>query len=418
MGKVRKLRCVSCGREYGPGELDYTCPQCGIRRGTLEVIYDLKAVKDEFSTDNIVSLPFDIRRYLALLPVDSKDDLPSLKIGGTPLYRLGEFIDQVGEVWLKDDSINPTASYKDRASALALAKAKERNVSVLTCASTGNAASSLAGLAAPTEMETFIFVPASAPQAKIAQLLIYGAHVFAVEGNYDQAYDLCMEAADEFGWYNRSAAINPYLVEGKKTGAFEMAEQLDWRPPDKIFVSTGDGSIISGVCKGFTELYKIGVTDKIPEVIGVQAKGASPIALAFKRFDGDHVTIEDQEVNTIADSIAVGKPRDIIKAVKYVHRVGGFFVSVADEEIKQAIVDLARCSGVFAEPAGATSFAGFRKVLKEGRIKKSDRVGIFITGSGLKDIKTAKEAVPVAKRIKPKMADLRYELRKSGLAKC
>mgnify|MGYP006288557947 CR=1 FL=1 len=261
MKKITGLRCVSCGKLYGPKELDYTCPDCGTRKGTLEVVYDYEAAGKRFR-EKINQTGFsDIKRYSPLLPVEDLDHLPPLKVGGTPLYSYHNLTDKVNKIWIKDDSGNPTASYKDRATVFAIAAAKQRGIDTMTCASTGNAASSLAGLAAASGMKTVIFVPGSAPEAKIAQLLVYGANVFAVDGSYDEAYDLCLEAADKYGWYNRSAAIHPYLVEGKKTGALEMADQLNWNPPNKIFVSVGDESIISGLCKGFTELAKLDLSD-------------------------------------------------------------------------------------------------------------------------------------------------------------
>ncbi|MBS3739923.1 threonine synthase, partial [Candidatus Bipolaricaulota bacterium] len=309
---------------------------------------------------------------------------------------------------------NPTASYKDRATVLAIAAAKQKGIDTMTCASTGNAASSLAGLAAASGIETIIFVPKSAPEAKIAQLLIYGANVFAVNGSYDQAYDLCLEAVDNYNWYNRSAAIHPYLVEGKKTGALEMADQLNWEPPDKVFVSVGDGSIISGLCKGFKELATIGLIEEPPSVIGVQAKGADPIARAFEKYTGSDVQIDDQPAHTVADSISVGKPRDIVKAVKYVFENGGRYITVSDDEITSGLIELAQNRGIFAEPAAATAYAGFKKLLKSGTLKQDDDVGIFITGSGLKDVNAARKSVKGPMEIDPNIQDLERVLEEAN----
>ncbi len=357
----------------------------------------------------------DIRKYEPLLPVEDIGLLPPLRIGGTPLYPYHDMTDEIDELWIKDDGGNPTASYKDRATAFAVAEARRQGLKTMTCASTGNAASSLAGLAASAGVETVIFVPKAAPGAKIAQLLVYGANVFAVDGSYDQAYDLATEVAGEYGWYNRSAAMNPYLVEGKKSGALEMAHQLAWDVPDRVFVSVGDGSIISGICKGFKELEKIGVTDKKPEVIGVQAEGADTIANAFDRYEGEEVTIEDQEAYTMADSISVGKPRDIVKAVKYVYENGGRYMRVSDEEIKEAQVELARNRGVFAEPAAATACAGFRQALANGELNKDDRIGVFITGNGLKDIDAVKESVPEPEVVNPELSEVKEIVEEKGL---
>jgi threonine synthase len=415
MNNVTGLRCVSCGKVYGPSELDYTCPDCGTRRGTLEVLYDYDSAGDEFK-DKVKSGPVvDVTRYSPLLPVENLDNLPPLRVGGTPLYGFHELTDELDKIWIKDDSGNPTASYKDRATVMAIAAARQKGIGTMTCASTGNAASSLAGLAAASRMETVIFVPESAPEAKIAQLLVYGANVFAVEGSYDQAYDLCLEAADKYSWYNRSAAIHPYLVEGKKTGALELADQLNWHVPDTVFVSVGDGSIISGICKGFRELVEIGLIDEAPQVIGVQAEGADTIASAFDSYDGGEVKIEDRSASTIADSISVGKPRDIVKAVKYTYENGGRFLTVSDEEITSGLVELARKRGVFAEPAAATAYAGLKKALGSGDLADSDEVGVFITGSGLKDVSAAQKGVKGPMKVSPNLSEVDDALEEHGL---
>lgn len=231
MGRVEALRCVSCGSEYDPDRIDYTCPACGSRRGTLEVLYDYDALRHNLTRRTFADTErASMWRYLALLPIDGTDRIQPLRVGWTPLYRFPGLAAEFGlsDLFVKDDGQNPTASYKDRASSVVVIKALEKRHPVVTCASTGNAASSLAGFAAATPLETIIFVPRTAPEAKVAQLLVYGARVFLVDGSYDVAYDLAAEASERFGWYNRSAAVNPYLVEGKKTGALELAEQLDW----------------------------------------------------------------------------------------------------------------------------------------------------------------------------------------------
>ncbi|MGQ9477115.1 MAG: threonine synthase [Candidatus Bipolaricaulia bacterium] len=421
--KVVALRCITCGSSYGPEELDYTCPRCGPRRGTLEVLYDYSKIRRGFTRESLSrSQNYTIWRYLPILPVEDERFIQPLRVGWTPLYRFERLAREYGvrELYIKDDGVNPTASYKDRASALAVIKAQEKGKKIITCASTGNAASSLAGFAANTDLTTIIFVPKSAPQAKLAQLLIYGAKVLAVEGSYDQAYDLCLEAAERYGWYNRSAAINPYLVEGKKTGALEIAEQLDWEVPDLVLVPVGDGSVISGIYKGFHDLLELGFIGAIPRIIGVQAQGADPIRRAFARYSGDEdeVVIEDQEAKTLADSIAVGKPRDIVKAVKYVSQAKGSFIAVSDQEILSALGELAKRTGVFAEPAAAAAYAGFRALAEQGRLSKSDRVVIMITGSGLKDIAAAREAAEVKEpyTIGASLAEVERALKGLGLA--
>lgn len=406
MGRPIALRCISCGTEYPPDALDYSCPTCGPRRGTLEVLYDYEELARQLTRDTFAqSGSASMWRYLPLLPVATDEFIQPLRVGWTPLYAFQGLADELGlaQLYVKDDGQNPTASYKDRASSIVVIKAQEKRRPVVTCASTGNAASSLAGFAASTDLEAVIFVPKRAPEAKVTQLLVYGAKVFLVDGSYDMAYDLAAEAAEAFGWYNRSAAINPFLVEGKKTGALELAEQLDWNPPDTVFVGVGDGSVISGLCKGFHELRRIGLIDRVPRVIGVQAEGSAPIAAAFSTYDGGTVPIDDIEAHTIADSICVGAPRDIVKAVRYVHANGGGFVTVSDDEILDAITTLARRTGVFAEPAGAASFAGLRQLASEGKLDNAS-AAIVVSGNGLKDVVSARRAVgepiPVAPRLK------------------
>lgn len=405
MGQIVTLRCVGCGKEYAPDALEYTCPACGPRRGTLEVLYDYEALKGTltrtyFSGEQERSM----WRYLPLLPIEDRRFVQPLRVGWTPLYAFSDLASEYGlkALHIKDDGQNPTASYKDRASSVVVIKAQEKGRKVVTCASTGNAASSLAGFAAATDLETIIFVPRTAPEAKVAQLLIYGAKVFLVNGSYDVAYDLAAEAAATFGWYNRSAAVNPYLVEGKKTGALELAEQLGWEVPDVVLVGVGDGSVISGLCKGFDELERLGLIDRLPAVIGVQAEGAAPIARAFERYDGSKVVIEDVAAQTVADSICVGKPRDIVKAVTYVARNGGDFVTVSDEQITEAIAVLAKRTGVFAEPAGAAAFAGVVKLADTGELD-GKRIAAMVTGNGLKDVAAARKIVEAPVHVEPSL---------------
>ena len=412
MGKIKSLRCITCGKEYSPTDVEYTCPDCGPRRGTLEVIYDYEQVAEKFNKETLArDMERTMWRYLPLLPIEDRHFIQPLRVGYTPVYEFPKLAAQHGlkSLYIKDDGQNPTASYKDRASSVVVIKAQEKRKKVVTAASTGNAASSLAGFSAATDLETMIFVPRTAPEAKVTQLLIYGAKVFLVNGSYDVAYDLAAEAATEFGWYNRSAAVNPYLVEGKKTGALELAEQLSWNPPDFVFVGVGDGSVVSGICKGFAELQKLGMIERLPQVIGVQAQGSAPIAAAFRKYDGKNVSIDDIEAATVADSICVGKPRDIVKAVKYVHANGGNFITVSDEQIMAAIATMARETGVFPEPAGAAPFAGLLKLASEGKIT-GKRAAIMVTGNGLKDIVTARRVAGRAIEIEPTLAAVKEHL--------
>jgi threonine synthase len=387
-----KLRCINCGKVYEENEVEYTCPSCGNRLGTLEIIYDydeIKVSREEFSKEA------SIWQFEKILPIKANSYRTNLHVGGTPLYEYKKLAEELGcgNLYVKFDGSNPTASYKDRASAIAVTKALEKGYDTIYCASTGNAASSLSGISAPTPLKTYIFLPASAPIAKISQLFVYGAHVLPIDGSYDDAFDVSLKVGEKMGWYCRNSAVNPYLLEGKKTGAMEIAVQLNWNLPDYVLVSVGDGTVVSSIYKGFYDFYKLGLIDKIPKVIGVQAEGAAAVKRVFDK--GEPFKIDDIEATTIADSISVGKPRDVIKACKYVKASGGYFVSVSDKEIFDAIIELSQKTGVFAEPAGATPYAGLKKMISENRITKDEEVCIIVTGNGLKDVKAIQSIVNI-----------------------
>lgn len=391
MGYPLELKCVLCGKTFKPEEVKYTCPFCG-QDGTLDVLYDYDEVAQSFSRERLKkdSSP-SLWRYAPLLPVINSQHIPSLSVGWTPLYMSKKVAETYGvsAVFIKDDGRNPTGSLKDRASAVGVAKALDFGYTTIACASTGNAASSLSGFAAVSGLPSFIFVPEKAPEAKITQLLVYGATVVLVEGDYSDAFDLAAAAIDRYGWYNRSCAINPYLVEGKKTCALEIAEQLGWQVPDRIFISVGDGCCIGGLYKGFWDLLNIGFIDRIPKIVGVQAEHAAPIYEAFKA-GSERVLFGP--VQTVADSISVGAPKNWAKALRAVRKSNGDMVVVSDEEILSAIPELARSTGVFGEPAGAAAFAGFRKMAMAGMLESSESVAVVVTGNGLKDISNARKA--------------------------
>ncbi len=393
MSHVTVLRCVTCGREYAPEEVDYTCPACGPLLGTREVLYDYDAVAAELSRENLAAnRNFTHWRYLPLLPVSQPEYILPLAVGWTPVYRAGVLEKEWGlrAIWVKDDSRNPTASLKDRASSVAVVKAREKGAEVVTAASTGNAASSWSAFTALAGLPTVIFVPHNAPRAKVAQLLLYGATVLQVQGTYDEAFDLCCRAAEKWGWYNRSTAINPYLGEGKKTAALELCEQLNWEAPDYVLVAVGDGCIFQGMWKGFKEFHRLGLIERLPQMIGVQAAGSAPLVQAFEAGASQCAPMEP---HTIADSIAVGVPRDQIKALKAARESGGGFIAVTDEEILEAISLLARRVGILAEPAGATALAGLKKLAETGRCRSDETAAVMVTGHGLKDIEGVMQAV-------------------------
>lgn len=394
MNHIKYLQCVICGKTYQPDEVDYVCPDHGAE-GILDVVYDYDVISQNISRETLAAnKDTTIWRYKPLLPVEPNSPVPPLTVGGTPLYDAPRLAAGLGlkHVWIKDDGREPTASFKDRASAIAVVKAQEKGAEIITTASTGNAAAALSGLCASVNQPNVIFVPKSAPQAKIAQLLVFGSTVMLVDGSYDDAFELCMEAADAYGWYNRNTGFNPYMSEGKKTVSYEICEQLDWDAPDVLFVSVGDGCIIGGVHKGLKDLLALGWIDKMPRIIGVQAEGSNYMAEAWTRGE-DVLTKPPIQAHTVADSISAGLPRDRIKAMAAVTETDGAYITVSDEEILAAIITQARGSGVFGEPAGAAAYAGLVKAVEMGLVSPEDRIVVINTGNGLKDVAGAMTAV-------------------------
>jgi threonine synthase len=410
MHYVTGLTCIHCGREYALHEIEYFCPDCGYHEGILDVMYDYDAIEKEFNPVQAArNRKYSMWRYLPVLPIEDPTVIPHLQVGWTPLYAAPRLAEELGiaACWVKDEGRNPTASFKDRASAVGVVKALEKKVSRITCASTGNAASSLAGFAAAAGIPATIFVPKRAPEAKVAQLLVYGAQVFSVQGTYDQAWELCMQASAEFGWYNRNCAINPYLIEGKKTVSLELAEQFrEMTPgkfPDWVVVSVGDGCTIGGVWKGLREMHRLGFMPRLPKVLGVQAEGCQPFLTSWQ---GDGCLIPT-DGNTLADSIAVGHPRNFCKGMRGVTESGGAFVAVTDEEILWSMTTLARKAAVFGEPAGVAGVAGVKQALKLGIIDPAESVAIIVTGNGLKDIQSAIKAAGAPIAVEPDVAAVR-----------
>jgi threonine synthase len=384
---VKQLTCIVCGKTAPAPKSAGTCPSCNDPFAILDIEFDLPRVAKSMTRSALENRPLNHWRYHELLPVEPDDVAFSWPVGWTPIVdtpRLAEWAG-VRHMRIKDEGRNPTSSFKDRASSVGVLHALRANASRIACASTGNAASSLAGYAAMAGMPATIFVPQRAPEPKVAQLLIYGADVRRVRGTYAQAYDLCSAECAKNGWYNRNCAINPYLVEGKKTCGLEIAEQTAGREPDWVVISVGDGCTIAGVAKGLIEMKELGMISRLPRVLGVQAAGMDPVARAFEtgelpaNFTGQ----------TIADSIDVPVPRNWRKAIKYVKATGGAIIRVRDEEITEAMKAAGRLAGVFSEPAAAASIAGVKRAAADGVIEKGADVLAVSTGNGLKDIKTA-----------------------------
>ena len=354
---VKCARCVKCGKEY-EATPNLTSCECS---GILDIIYDYDYIKANLTKEKLKSRPNTMWRYRELLPVEETTPDTPLRVGWSPLYEEDRLAKLLGlkKLWVKDDGQNPTASLKDRASAMAVAKAKEAGAEIIACSSTGNAASSLAGNAAAAGLKTFIFVPSRAPKGKVAQLMTFGANVISVQGNY--------------------------LSEGKKTVSLEIAEQLGWKMPDYLAISVGDGCTIAGVWKGLKDLYAIGFIDKLPRLISAQAEGCHPINRAI----AENKPWEPMEENTLADSIAVGVPRNADKALMAIRESNGIVVNVTDEEIMAAQKLLGTTCGVFGEPAGVTGTAGVKKLCEQGVLGANDTVVSVVTGNGLKDVANA-----------------------------
>jgi threonine synthase len=395
------LRCVRCGKASPIADDLYVCPGCGANH---LVEYDLEALKRSWRRSDLErSDDRTIWRYLPLLPVSARLEGPP--VGWTPLVpapRLARDLGLAQPLLLKDDGRNPSASFKCRASAVALQRAREIGRGLVTGASTGNAASATAVLAAAVDIRTRIFVPRSAPRAKIAQLLTFGAEVLAVEGTYDQAFDLCLEASRRFGWYNRNTGFNPYTREGKKTVSFEICEQLGWNVPDLVVVPVGDGNIISGVWKGFLEFQRLGFIARTPKLLAVQAERSAAVVQAAAS-DGQ---IRPVSGETVADSISVSLPRDGDAAVRAIRESGGFGVAVGDDAILAAIGQVARGAGIFAEPAAAASYAGLQEAVRRGQVDPRWRIVALITGNGLKDVASAMKVAGEPRVVPPDPAML------------
>ena len=416
MNKVTGYQCSVCNTEYTLEEVTYTCPKDG---GVLDVVLDIESIRQTTSPEDITtSTDFSMWRYLPILPVSDPGHLgtPLRSVGFTPVYHPPALAQELGlkHLWLKDESGNPSASFKDRASALLIARAAEIGAEVIVTASTGNAGAALAGMAAAAGTRAVIFAPKTAPPAKIAQLLVYGSQVILVDGIYDDAVALAVQAADQFGWYCRNTGYNPFTAEGKKTAALEIWEQVllanDLDKPLNVFVSVGDGNIISGIHKGFRDLHTLGWLTHMPKIFGVQSTGSAAIANAFAAGTEE---IKPVSASTMADSISVDMPSDGLRALRAATHTGGAYITVEDEAIIQAIADLGKV-GVFSEPAAATAYAGLKKAVGEGLLNSNAPALALLTGSGLKDVKAAMQAAGEAPVIAPNLQALNDLFTKQG----
>ncbi len=404
-------KCINCEKEYSAEKVRYLCPNCSSKNdnhsppaGILKTIYNFTALK---KSDNNFTRLYN-NGFIDILPINSLKSLPNLRVGKTPIYKIDNLDNKSlpFNIYLKDDSQNPTYSLKDRASALVSAYAKENGIETIVAASTGNAGSSLSGMCAVQRQHAVIIVPKTAPAAKLIQIIMYGAHIIPIDGNYDDAFNLSIQATEYFGWYNRNTAFNPFTVEGKKTVSFELFRDLNEHIPDTIFVPVGDGVIISAVYKGFEDLLKLGIIHKIPLIIAVQAQGSNNIIRNL-----NNLNFIMKPANTIADSISVDYPRNFYMTKHYLNIYGGETIAVSDTEILNASSMLAKNTGIFSEPAAAAAFAGMLRYWKTGMLNEHSNNVVLLTGSGLKDINSMTNFIKMPEAIKPDIDALKLLLK-------
>jgi threonine synthase len=384
------LRCRGCGTEF-PVEPAHVCDRCF---GPLEATFDYDAIRDAVSRDGVASGPPTLWRYRDLLPLPTEDAIEPVHLGGglTPLIPAPRLGDALGldDLWLKNDTVNPTWSFKDRVVTVALTAARAFGFDTVACASTGNLANSVAAHAAKVGFDAYVFIPSDLEPTKVLASAVYGPNLVAVNGNYDDVNRLCSEIADEYGWGFVNINLRPYYAEGSKTIGFEIAEQLGWRLPTQVVAPMASGSMMVKIDKAFRELIKVGLVDESPwRMFGAQALGCSPIAAAFAAGEDEPTPVRP---DTIAKSLAIGNPADGGPAIAVARRTGGDMDKVTDEEIADAMRLLARTEGIFAETAGGVTVGVLRKLAAAGRLERSARTVAVISGSGLKTV----DAVPAA----------------------
>ena len=398
MGEVRALKCRECGKEYEP-QFRYVCEECF---GPLDVQYNFHSDinRDVFSSRKEKSY----WRYFEMLPIANKNNIVNLHAGFTPLQKADRLAKEIGglkNLFIKNDSVNPTFSFKDRPAGIAVSRAKETKLKAVGCASTGNLASATAAHAAVAELPCYIFAPSDIGYVKIAQALSYGAEFVAVDGTYDDANRVASIIGDSKGIGVVNINMRPYYVEGSKTLAYEVAEQLDWEIPDNLIIPVGSGAMLNAICKGFEELQLLGLVDKKRDfkITAAQPHGCAPIVDAFKKKSDEITPVESP--NTIAKSLAIGDPGDGLYVLKRLSQYNGIAEEVTDEEIVEGILILARTEGIFTEPAGGVAIAVLKKLVERGRIDKDERIVCYITGNGLKAAEAITSALPKLKSVKP-----------------
>ncbi|HEY4687478.1 MAG TPA: threonine synthase [Candidatus Subteraquimicrobiales bacterium] len=388
MAFVKGLVCRECEREY-PAEPLHVCEFCF---GPLEVVYDYKGLKRALSRKAIENGPLSIWRYKSLLPVDG-ENLVDLQGGFSPLIKADNLAKALGisSLYLKNDTVNPTYSFKDRVVSVALTKAREFGFNTVACASTGNLANSVAAHAARANFKAYIFIPADLEKGKIVCSAVYNPTLVGVKGSYDDVNRLCSEIAAEFDWAFVNINLRPYYAEGSKTLGFETAEQLGWKSPDHVIIPVASGSLLTKVHKGLNEFWKLGLIDEPKtKISGAQAEGCAPVVAAFR---DDTWDIRPVRPDTIAKSLAIGNPADGYYALKSVRGTNGYLEAVSDEEIIDAVKLLAQTEGIFAETAGGVTIGVLKKLAKEGKIDSKETVVAYITGIGLKTLEAVEDKV-------------------------
>ncbi len=400
-------QCVNCNKEYSSESILYLCPDCEVQniinkppKGVLKVLYKYDDIKLKNEICNHKDLNENV---VSLLPIENLDSLPKLKIGSTPLYNFSELVkDKSVSLYIKYDSHNPTYSFKDRASGMVSAFAKEHGINTIITASTGNAGSSLAGICASQKQKAIVLLPATAPKAKLIQSAMYGATLVPIDGTYDDAFLLSKEITKEFGIYNRNTAYNPITIEGKKTISFELYSDFEGNLPDYIFIPVGDGVIISGIYKGFEDLLKIGLINKIPTIVAVQAENSANILDNL-----DKEELKFPSTKTIADSILVDIPQNFFMTKQFMKKYDGIGIKLSDNEIIEASVKLSKQTGLFSEPASAATYAGFQRALKDGIIRSESNCLLVLTGCGLKDISAYNHQISNLKPVKRDLSEVK-----------
>lgn len=395
---MRALKCRECGIEYEP-QFKYICEECF---GPLDVQYNFPSNinREVFSSRKEKSY----WRYFEMLPVANKNNIVNLQAGLTPLQKADRLAKEMGglrNLFIKNDSVNPTFSFKDRPAGIAVSRAKEIKLRAVGCASTGNLASATAAHAAVAELPCYIFAPSDIEHVKIAQALSYGGEFVAVDGTYDDANRVASIIGDSKGIGIVNINMRPYYVEGSKTLAYEVAEQLDWQIPDNLIIPVGSGAMLNAICKGFEELLMLGLVDHKTDfkITAAQPHGCAPIVDAFKKKTDQVIPVERPD--TIAKSLAIGDPGDGLYVLKRLNQYNGMAEEVTDEEIIDGILLLAKTEGIFTEPAGGVAVAVLKKLVEEGKIDKDERIVCYITGNGLKATEAITNVLPKLRSVKP-----------------